>query len=160
MITSYPNTTLATQGEEKTMSCTAHGERPIMVRWEKEERIINPETSRYVVSVKEVGDEVISTLQVRESRNDDNKPEMSDTKSDRTIPCSGLIGFLKLFIFVKEPNKEKENFIIVFTSISFLNYQTWLKSCGFPSTKVCFVSFFPRVLSPVCRPPCSHFLWD
>lgn len=36
-----------------------------MVRWEKEERIINPETSRYVVSVKEVGDEVISTLQVR-----------------------------------------------------------------------------------------------
>lgn len=46
------------------MSCTAHGEKPIMVRWEKEERIINPETSRYVVSVKEVGDEVISTLQV------------------------------------------------------------------------------------------------
>lgn len=65
MITSYPNTTLATQGEEKKMSCTAHGEKPIMVRWEKEERIINPETSRYVVSVKEVGDEVISTLQVR-----------------------------------------------------------------------------------------------
>lgn len=64
MITSYPNTTLATQGEEKKMSCTAHGEKPIMVRWEKEERIINPETSRYVVSVKEVGDEVISTLQV------------------------------------------------------------------------------------------------
>lgn len=67
MITSYPNTTLATQGEEKKMSCTAHGEKPIMVRWEKEERIINPETSRYVVTVKEVGDEVISTLQVRVS---------------------------------------------------------------------------------------------
>lgn len=65
MITSYPNTTLATQGEEKKMSCTAHGEKPIMVRWDKEERIINPETSRYVVTVKEVGDEVISTLQVR-----------------------------------------------------------------------------------------------
>lgn len=65
MITSYPNTTLATQGEEKKMSCTAHGEKPIMVRWEKEERIINPETSRYVVSVKEAGDEVVSTLQVR-----------------------------------------------------------------------------------------------
>lgn len=64
MIISYPNTTLATQGEEKKMSCTAHGEKPIMVRWEKEERIINPEMSRYVVSVKEVGDEVISTLQV------------------------------------------------------------------------------------------------
>lgn len=64
MITSYPNTTLATQGEEKRMSCIARGERPIMVRWEKEERIINPETSRYVVTVKEVADEVISTLVV------------------------------------------------------------------------------------------------
>lgn len=46
------------------MSCIARGERPIMVRWEKEERIINPETSRYVVTVKEVADEVISTLVV------------------------------------------------------------------------------------------------
>jgi len=64
MITSYPNTTLATRGSEKKMSCTAHGEKPIMVRWEKEERIINPETSRYVVTVKEVADEVISTLVV------------------------------------------------------------------------------------------------
>lgn len=65
MITSYPNTTLATQGSEKRMSCTAHGEKPIMVRWEKEDRIINPESShRYVVTVKEVADEVISTLQV------------------------------------------------------------------------------------------------
>jgi hypothetical protein len=36
-----------------------------MVRWEKEERIINPETSRYTVVVKEVADEVISTLKVR-----------------------------------------------------------------------------------------------
>lgn len=65
MITSYPNTTLATHGEEKRMSCIAHGEKPIMVRWEKEERIINPETSRYVVTVKEVADEVVSTLVVR-----------------------------------------------------------------------------------------------
>lgn len=64
MITSYPNTTLATQGQKKEMSCTAHGEKPIIVRWEKEERIINPEMSRYLVSTKEVGDEVISTLQV------------------------------------------------------------------------------------------------
>lgn len=68
MITSYPNTTLATQGEEKKMSCIAHGEKPIMVRWDKEERIVNPETSRYVVSVKEVADEVISTLMVGERR--------------------------------------------------------------------------------------------
>lgn len=64
MITSYPNTTLATQGQKKEMSCTAHGEKPIIVRWEKEDRIINPEMSRYLVSTKEVGDEVISTLQV------------------------------------------------------------------------------------------------
>lgn len=64
MITSYPNTTLATQGQKKEMSCTAHGEKPIIVRWEKEDRIINPEMSRYFVSTKEVGDEVISTLQV------------------------------------------------------------------------------------------------
>ncbi|XP_077360260.1 Down syndrome cell adhesion molecule a isoform X3 [Festucalex cinctus] len=72
MITSYPNTTLATQGEEKKMSCTAHGEKPIMVRWEKEERIINPETSRYVVTVKEVGDEVISTLQIMPTVREDS----------------------------------------------------------------------------------------
>ncbi|CDQ97772.1 unnamed protein product [Oncorhynchus mykiss] len=64
MITSYPNTTMATVGQQKEMSCTAHGEKPIMVRWEKEERIINPETSRYTVVVKEVADEVISTLKI------------------------------------------------------------------------------------------------
>ena len=64
MITSYPNTTLATQGQKKEMSCAAHGEKPIIVRWEKEDRIINPEMARYLVSTKEVGEEVISTLQV------------------------------------------------------------------------------------------------
>lgn len=86
MITSYPNTTLATQGEEKRMSCIAHGEKPIMVRWEKEERIINPETSRYVVTVKEAADEVISTLVVsalclsRQSQSRDNVPNKTPTK--------------------------------------------------------------------------------
>uniref|UniRef100_A0A2I3HQ02 DS cell adhesion molecule n=1 Tax=Nomascus leucogenys TaxID=61853 RepID=A0A2I3HQ02_NOMLE len=64
MITSYPNTTLATQGQKKEMSCTAHGEKPIIVRWEKEDRIINPEMARYLVTTKEVGEEVISTLQI------------------------------------------------------------------------------------------------
>lgn len=64
MITSYPNTTRAEQGHMTEMSCTAHGEKPIKVRWEKESHIINPDMSRYVVTVKEVGDEVISTLQV------------------------------------------------------------------------------------------------
>ena len=68
MITSYPNTTLATQGQKKEMSCTAHGEKPIMVRWEKEDRIINPEMARYLVSIKEVGEEVISTLQVKHDK--------------------------------------------------------------------------------------------
>ncbi|KAG7226120.1 hypothetical protein INR49_018731 [Caranx melampygus] len=67
-----PNTTLATQGEEKRMSCIAHGEKPIMVRWEKEERIINPETSRYVVTVKEVADEVISTLVIMPTVREDS----------------------------------------------------------------------------------------
>lgn len=64
MVTSYPNTTLATQGQKKEMSCIAHGEKPIIVRWEKEDRIINPEMARYLVSTKEAGEEVVSTLQV------------------------------------------------------------------------------------------------
>uniref|UniRef100_A0A671DXN7 DS cell adhesion molecule n=1 Tax=Rhinolophus ferrumequinum TaxID=59479 RepID=A0A671DXN7_RHIFE len=64
MVTSYPNTTLATQGQKKELSCMAHGEKPIIVRWEKEDRIINPEMARYLVSTKEVGEEVISTLQI------------------------------------------------------------------------------------------------
>lgn len=68
MITSYPNTTRAEQGHMTEMSCTARGEKPIKVRWEKESHIINPDINRYVVSVKEVGDEVISTLQVSKSQ--------------------------------------------------------------------------------------------
>ncbi|XP_071994897.1 cell adhesion molecule DSCAM isoform X4 [Engystomops pustulosus] len=64
-IISYPNTTMATQGQKKEMNCTAHGEKPIIVRWEKEDRMINvPEMSRYQVSTKEVGDEVLSILQI------------------------------------------------------------------------------------------------
>lgn len=68
MITSYPNTTRAEQGHMTEMSCTARGEKPIKVRWEKESHIINPDINRYVVSVKEVADEVISTLQVSKSK--------------------------------------------------------------------------------------------
>lgn len=83
MITSYPNTTLATQGEEKKMSCIAHGEKPIMVRWDKEERIVNPETSRYVVSVKEVADEVISTLMVGERRTFELKSDSNRKKVEK-----------------------------------------------------------------------------
>lgn len=87
MITSYPNTTLATQGEEKRMSCIARGERPIMVRWEKEERIINPETSRYVVTVKEVADEVISTLVV--SSRVERGPQVRQGPSTRPVHAEG-----------------------------------------------------------------------
>uniref|UniRef100_A0A4W3INH9 DS cell adhesion molecule n=1 Tax=Callorhinchus milii TaxID=7868 RepID=A0A4W3INH9_CALMI len=65
MITSYPNTTLATQGQRKEVSCTAHGEKPIIVRWEKEDTVIDPQRMfRYIVSTKEMGDEVVSTLQI------------------------------------------------------------------------------------------------
>ncbi|XP_051534458.1 cell adhesion molecule DSCAM isoform X1 [Myxocyprinus asiaticus] len=72
MITSYPNTTRAEQGHMTEMSCTAHGEKPIKVRWEKESHIINPDMSRYVVNVKEVGDEVISTLQILHTVREDS----------------------------------------------------------------------------------------
>lgn len=71
MITSYPNNSLATKGEKIEMSCKAHGEKPIMVRWEKEvekekqSHMINPDMWRHTVTVKNVGDEVVSTLQVR-----------------------------------------------------------------------------------------------
>uniref|UniRef100_A0A672PFZ3 Cell adhesion molecule DSCAM n=1 Tax=Sinocyclocheilus grahami TaxID=75366 RepID=A0A672PFZ3_SINGR len=72
MITSYPNTTRAEQGHMTEMSCTAHGEKPIKVRWEKESHIINPDMSRYVVTGKEVGDEVISTLQILHTVREDS----------------------------------------------------------------------------------------
>lgn len=67
MITSYPNNTLATKGEKIEMSCKAHGEKPIRVRWEKEVEMINPDMWRYrTLPVKKEGEEVISTLEVRE----------------------------------------------------------------------------------------------
>ncbi|XP_030648150.1 Down syndrome cell adhesion molecule a [Chanos chanos] len=78
MITSYPNTTLATKGEKKEMSCKAHGEKPIMVRWEKEvekekqSHMINPDMWRHTVTVKKVGDEVISTLQIYPTLREDS----------------------------------------------------------------------------------------
>lgn len=65
------------------MSCIAHGEKPIMVRWDKEERIVNPETSRYVVSVKEVADEVISTLMVGERRTFELKSDSNRKKVEK-----------------------------------------------------------------------------
>ncbi|XP_051972483.1 cell adhesion molecule DSCAM-like isoform X1 [Xyrauchen texanus] len=78
MITSYPNNSLATKGEKIEMSCKAHGEKPIMVRWEKEvekekqSHMINPDMWRHTVTVKKVGDEVVSTLQIYPTLREDS----------------------------------------------------------------------------------------
>ncbi|XP_052463751.1 cell adhesion molecule DSCAM-like isoform X2 [Carassius gibelio] len=78
MITSYPNNSLATKGEKIEMSCKAHGEKPIMVRWEKEvekekqSHMINPDMWRHTVTVKNVGDEVVSTLQIYPTMREDS----------------------------------------------------------------------------------------
>ncbi|XP_077051770.1 Down syndrome cell adhesion molecule a isoform X3 [Siphateles boraxobius] len=78
MITSYPNNSLATKGEKIEMSCKAHGEKPIMVRWEKEvekekqSHMINPDMWRHTVTVKNVGDEVVSTLQISPTMREDS----------------------------------------------------------------------------------------
>uniref|UniRef100_A0AAR2J4L7 Cell adhesion molecule DSCAM n=1 Tax=Pygocentrus nattereri TaxID=42514 RepID=A0AAR2J4L7_PYGNA len=78
MITSYPNNTLATKGEKIEMSCKAHGEKPIMVRWEKEvekekqSHMINPDMWRHTVTVKKVGEEVISTLEIYPTLREDS----------------------------------------------------------------------------------------
>ncbi|KAA0704197.1 Down syndrome cell adhesion molecule -like protein [Triplophysa tibetana] len=77
MITSYPNNSLATKGEKIEMSCKAHGEKPIMVRWEKEvekekqSHMINEDMWRHTISLK-IGDEVISTLQIYPSMREDS----------------------------------------------------------------------------------------
>uniref|UniRef100_A0A673MR30 Down syndrome cell adhesion molecule homolog n=1 Tax=Sinocyclocheilus rhinocerous TaxID=307959 RepID=A0A673MR30_9TELE len=78
MITSYPNNSLATKGEKIEMSCKAHGEKPIMVRWEKEvekekqSHMINPDMWRHTVAVKNAGDEVVSTLQIYPTMREDS----------------------------------------------------------------------------------------
>lgn len=65
-ITSHPNTTIAIKGQTKGLNCTARGERPIIIRWEKGDTVIDPDRNlRYVIATKESGDEVISTLTVR-----------------------------------------------------------------------------------------------
>ncbi|NWV69550.1 DSCL1 protein, partial [Malurus elegans] len=66
MITSHPNTTIAIKGQTKELNCTARGERPIIIRWEKGDTVIDPERNmRYAITTKDNGDEVISTLKVR-----------------------------------------------------------------------------------------------
>ncbi|NXC21988.1 DSCL1 protein, partial [Corythaeola cristata] len=66
MITSHPNTTIAIKGQTKELNCTARGERPIIIRWEKGDTVIDPDRNmRYAITTKDNGDEVISTLRVR-----------------------------------------------------------------------------------------------
>ncbi|NXL51085.1 DSCL1 protein, partial [Podilymbus podiceps] len=68
MITSHPNTTIAIKGQTKELNCTARGERPIIIRWEKGDTVIDPDRNmRYAIATKDNGDEVISTLKVRGS---------------------------------------------------------------------------------------------
>lgn len=65
MITSHPNTTIAIKGHAKELNCTARGERPIIIRWEKGDTVIDPDrVMRYAIATKDNGDEVVSTLKV------------------------------------------------------------------------------------------------
>nr|XP_014426103.1 Down syndrome cell adhesion molecule-like protein 1 [Pelodiscus sinensis] len=66
MITSHPNTTIAIKGQMKELNCTARGERPIIIRWEKGDTVIDPDRNmRYAITTKDNGDEVISTLKLK-----------------------------------------------------------------------------------------------
>lgn len=65
MITSHPNTTIAIKGHPKELNCTARGERPIIIRWEKGDTVIDPDrVMRYAIATRDNGDEVVSTLKV------------------------------------------------------------------------------------------------
>lgn len=70
MITSHPNTTIAIKGQEKELTCTARGEWPIIIRWERGDTVIDTDRNpRYsITSSNEKSDEVISTLKVRQPR--------------------------------------------------------------------------------------------
>lgn len=68
MITSHPNTTMAKKGHVKELNCTARGEWPIIIRWERGDTVIDPDRNpRYSIttSPNEKTDEVLSTLKVR-----------------------------------------------------------------------------------------------
>ncbi|XP_028664324.1 LOW QUALITY PROTEIN: cell adhesion molecule DSCAML1 [Erpetoichthys calabaricus] len=73
MITSHPNTTMAIKGQNKELNCTARGERPIIIRWEKGDTVVDPDrNARYAISTKDSGDEVISTLKLKPSERGDS----------------------------------------------------------------------------------------
>ena len=75
MITSHPNTTIAIKGHAKELNCTARGERPIIIRWEKGDTVIDPDrVMRYAIATKDNGDEVVSTLKVGPQSRDQGTP--------------------------------------------------------------------------------------
>lgn len=74
MITSHPNTTMAKKGHLKELNCTARGEWPIIIRWERGDTVIDPDRNpRYSIttSPNEKTDEVLSTLKVQKNVCDD-----------------------------------------------------------------------------------------
>ncbi|XP_063799678.1 cell adhesion molecule DSCAML1 isoform X4 [Pseudophryne corroboree] len=72
-ITSHPNTTIAIKGQTKGLNCTARGERPIIIRWEKGDTVIDPDRNlRYLIATKDSGDEVISTLTLKPAERGDS----------------------------------------------------------------------------------------
>lgn len=92
MITSHPNTTMAKKGHMKELNCTARGEWPIIIRWERGDTVIDPDRNpRYSIttSPNEKTDEVLSTLKV------------GGTEAFCFFFCSGLYpGFFKCACFV------------------------------------------------------------
>ncbi|XP_069038519.1 cell adhesion molecule DSCAML1 isoform X1 [Lepisosteus oculatus] len=65
MITSHPNTTIAIKGQQKELECMARGERPIIIRWEKGDTVIDTDrNTRYSITTKDNAEEVVSTLKL------------------------------------------------------------------------------------------------
>uniref|UniRef100_H3C696 DS cell adhesion molecule like 1 n=1 Tax=Tetraodon nigroviridis TaxID=99883 RepID=H3C696_TETNG len=75
MITSHPNTTMAKKGHLKELNCTARGEWPIIIRWERGDTVIDPDRNpRYSIttSPNEKTDEVLSTLKLKPAEREDS----------------------------------------------------------------------------------------
>uniref|UniRef100_UPI00358E298A cell adhesion molecule DSCAM-like n=1 Tax=Myxine glutinosa TaxID=7769 RepID=UPI00358E298A len=65
LVTSQANATVATRGQPSSLQCSARGQRPILVHWEKDEAVITPEQAyRYTVSQRDTGSEIISSLKI------------------------------------------------------------------------------------------------
>lgn len=86
MITSHPNTTIAIKGHAKELNCTARGERPIIIRWEKGDTVIDPDrVMRYAIATKDNGDEVVSTLKVSTPTSVLGGPQLSESGEPAAI---------------------------------------------------------------------------